>query len=208
MVFSLTTRLDPSLNSPPATQIHSTVLMVRHASPLSWSVTDIKNAATAAMNIPETVEIGLVPPKGSHVPPAIRNAYHPSKSVTTIEIALTEATSPTKFVGHQMRDAAVRDQLYKICLPGKSILRDYFQENVTSRRPFLLLLISFPGRPIFIQLPPVPVHVPAVGAAALPERRGRRADEHPAVPQVVGGDGGVPAAGHRAEPGHGARIQG
>ena len=29
------------------------------------------------------------------------------------------------------------------------------QENRTSRRPFLLLRISFPGRPIFIQLPPV-----------------------------------------------------
>ena len=25
-----------------------------------------------------------------------------------------------------------RDQLYKIGLPGKSILRDYFQENMTS----------------------------------------------------------------------------
>ena len=40
-------------------------------------------------------------------------------------------------------------------LPGKLILRFYFQENRTSRRPFLLLRISFPGRPIFIQLPPV-----------------------------------------------------
>ena len=42
----------------------------------------------------------------------------------------------------------------KIGLPGKSILGDYFQENMTSRRPFLLLRICFPGRPIFIQLPP------------------------------------------------------
>ena len=42
----------------------------------------------------------------------------------------------------------------KIGLPGKSILRDYFQENMTSRRPFLLLRISFPGRPIFIQFVP------------------------------------------------------
>ena len=44
-------------------------------------------------------------------------------------------------------------QLYKIGLSGKWILEDYFQENMTSRRPFLLLRISFPGRPIFIQLP-------------------------------------------------------
>ena len=40
----------------------------------------------------------------------------------------------------------------KIGLPGKSILRHYFQENRTSGRPFLLL--SFPGRPIFIQFIP------------------------------------------------------
>ena len=31
---------------------------------------------------------------------------------------------------------ASRDQLYKIGLPGKSILGDYFQENMTSQRPF------------------------------------------------------------------------
>ena len=42
----------------------------------------------------------------------------------------------------------------KIGLPGKSILGDYVQENGTSRRPFLLLRISFPGRPIFIQFIP------------------------------------------------------
>ena len=42
----------------------------------------------------------------------------------------------------------------KIGLSGKSILRDYFQENRTSQRPFLLLRISFPGRPIFIQFIP------------------------------------------------------
>ena len=42
----------------------------------------------------------------------------------------------------------------KIGLPGKLILGDYFQENMTPRRPLLLLRISFPGRPIFIQLHP------------------------------------------------------
>ena len=46
----------------------------------------------------------------------------------------------------------------KIGLPGKLILRDYFQEN---RRPFLLLRISFPGRAIFIQF------IPAAMAADL-----------------------------------------
>ena len=34
----------------------------------------------------------------------------------------------------------------KIGLPGKLILRYYSQENRTSRRPFLLLRIGFPGR--------------------------------------------------------------
>ena len=42
----------------------------------------------------------------------------------------------------------------KIGLPGKLILGDYFQDNRTSQRPFLLLRISFPGRPIFIQFIP------------------------------------------------------
>ena len=42
----------------------------------------------------------------------------------------------------------------KIGLPGKLILGYYFQENMTSRRPFLLLRISFPGRPIIIQFIP------------------------------------------------------
>ena len=41
-----------------------------------------------------------------------------------------------------------RDQLYEKGLSGKSILGVYFQENKTSRRPFLLLRISFPERPI------------------------------------------------------------
>ena len=42
----------------------------------------------------------------------------------------------------------------KIGLPGKLILRDYFQENRTSRRPFLLPRISFPGISICIQFAP------------------------------------------------------
>ena len=38
----------------------------------------------------------------------------------------------------------------KMGLPGKLILGDCFQENRTSRRPFPLLRISFPGRPTFL----------------------------------------------------------
>ena len=37
----------------------------------------------------------------------------------------------------------------KIGLPGKSILRDYFNENRTSQRPFLSLRISFPPNTYF-----------------------------------------------------------
>ena len=55
---------------------------------------------------------------------------------------------------HSAADAAVANCI-KICLPGKLILRDYSQENMTSRRPFLLLRINFPGRLIFIQFVPV-----------------------------------------------------
>ena len=51
--------------------------------------------------------------------------------------------------GQAIGRLGARDQLYT-----KSILGDYFQENRTSPRPFLLLRIRFPGRPIFIQLPP------------------------------------------------------
>ena len=50
-----------------------------------------------------------------------------------------------------------RGNCIKIGFSGKSILRDYFQENRISQRPFLLLKISFPGRPIFIQF--IPEHV-------------------------------------------------
>ena len=61
-------------------------------------------------------------------------------------------------------------------LPGKLILRDFFQENETSRRPFLLLGISFPKRPIFIQLPPgmncITISLP--GKLILSERKGLR----------------------------------
>ena len=42
----------------------------------------------------------------------------------------------------------------RIGLPGKSILGDYFQEKRTLGRRFLFLRISFPGRPIFMPLPP------------------------------------------------------
>ena len=56
-------------------------------------------------------------------------------------------------------------QLYKNGSSGKSILRDYFQENMISQRPFLLLRISFPEKPIFIQLVPDEVWHDVVCAA-------------------------------------------
>ena len=57
----------------------------------------------------------------------------------------------------------------EIGLPGKSILRDYFPENMISGWPFLLLRISFPGRPIFIQfIPGAPAAVGHGADAAAP----------------------------------------
>ena len=55
---------------------------------------------------------------------------------------------------HQTVEASIWANCTKIGLPGKSILGYYFQENRTSSRPFLLLRISFPGRPISIQFFP------------------------------------------------------
>ena len=54
----------------------------------------------------------------------------------------------------QPRPSAAGGDCIKVGLPGKSVLGDYFQENKTSRRPFLLLMIDFPSRPIFIQFVP------------------------------------------------------
>ena len=45
---------------------------------------------------------------------------------------------------HALPARPARDQLYKMGLPGKLILGGYFQANVTSPRPFLLLRICFP----------------------------------------------------------------
>ena len=69
-----------------------------------------------------------------------------------------------------------RDQLYKIGLPGKSIFGDYLQENRTSRRPFLLLRISFPGRPLFIQFIPDPLSGALLTVADRTEWSEPRAD--------------------------------
>ena len=62
----------------------------------------------------------------------------------------------------------------KIGLPGKSILRDYFQENRyrSSGRPFPLLRISFPGRPISIQLVPASHSTPTGDPKLFPRMDG------------------------------------
>ena len=74
-------------------------------------------------------------------------------SVDLIASSSSRSFSSSRAIRRFSRFARWR-QLYKIGYPGKSILGDYFQENWTSRRPFLLLRISFPGRPIFIQFVP------------------------------------------------------
>ena len=61
---------------------------------------------------------------------------------------------PAVKLGAVMRAGGAGMNCIKIGLPGNLILGYYFQENRTSQRPFLLQRISFPGRPIFIQLPP------------------------------------------------------
>ena len=78
----------------------------------------------------------------------------------------------------------------KIGLPGKLILRDYFLENRTSRRPFLLLRIRFRGRPIFIQL--VPGALVGVDGAEVEDVDG--GDDH--------GEDGHDGEGHEARSHH------
>ena len=79
----------------------------------------------------------------------------------------------------RLRGGGAGGDCIKIGLQGKSILRDYFQENRTSRRPFLLLRICFPGRPIFIQFFPGPHVVGGRGVGVVvcealdPEELGR-----------------------------------
>ena len=73
-----------------------------------------------------------------------------------------------------------RDQLYKIGLPGKSILGDYFQENMTSPRPLFILRISFQGRPILIQL------LPGGGQLHLHLRAVSRGDGHAVEEDAAG----------------------
>ena len=75
----------------------------------------------------------------------------------------------------------------KIGIPGKSILRYYFQENRTSRRPrpTSSLGISFPGRPIFIQFIPVGL-LPDDARRVLLSGRRRTANRVVALQLVVG----------------------
>ena len=68
----------------------------------------------------------------------------------------------------------------KIGLPGKSILGDYFQENMTSPRPLLILRISFQGRPILIQL------LPGGGQLHLHLRAVSRGDGHAVEEDAAG----------------------
>ena len=69
----------------------------------------------------------------------------------SVETALAGVAEEASAAKSSMRTGG---KSIKIGLSGKSILRDYFQDNKTSRRPFLLLRIRFPGRPIFIQFVP------------------------------------------------------
>ena len=65
--------------------------------------------------------------------------------------------------------SACRSQLYKNRSSRKIYSqRLFFEENRTSQRPFLLLKISFPGRPIFIQFVPAVALLPGkCGASSV-----------------------------------------
>ena len=79
---------------------------------------------------------------------------HGSRESTRQKLNLVWPTSASGVSAMALPMSMPGDNCIKLGLPGKSILRDYFQENITFRRPFLLLRISFPGRPIFLQFVP------------------------------------------------------
>ena len=83
---------------------------------------------------------------------------------------------------HHVLDGAAGGNCIKISFPGKSILRDYFQQNGTSQRPFLFLRISFPGRPISIQF------IPAVGRWGPPWSRASARSAPPSRPTWGNGE--------------------
>ena len=59
-----------------------------------------------------------------------------SSPARTVSVTSTRSQVSTEAVAQST--TVTRDQLYKIGLPGKSILGDCLQENRTSRRPFPL----------------------------------------------------------------------
>ena len=81
---------------------------------------------------------------------------HGSRESTRQKLNLVWPTSASGVSAMALPMSMPGDNCIKLGLPGKSILGDYLQENMTSQRPFLLLRISFPGRPIFIQFVPAP----------------------------------------------------
>ena len=80
----------------------------------------------------------------------------------------------------------------EIGLPGKSILRDFFQVNMTSRRPFLLTENQFSGKTYFYTIHPCAAH----GLLSVQRRVGRVAELFAAEAGLIGQDaqeGGVGA---------------
>ena len=101
---------------------------------------------------PAVVVARSLPAVPRRLPPPVLLGAHPQRGVHRrgaaaggAAAAAAAPATPSDGVG-VIRAAG--GNCIKIGLPGKLILRDYFQENRTSQRPFLLLRISFPGRPI------------------------------------------------------------
>ena len=66
--------------------------------------------------------------------------------ISHTQLKANRSTPPRR--EHRLEERSSGGNCIKIGLPAKSILRDFFQENRSLGRPFLLLRISFLGRPI------------------------------------------------------------
>ena len=97
------------------------------------------------------MSVSRTPPKHRPRPPLQQGEEevlrHQAEQVAALPAALSSPTTPL-WCSTQSGTSSGTNCI-EIGLSGKSIPEDYFQENMTAQRPFLLLRISFPGRPIF-----------------------------------------------------------
>ena len=130
----------------------------------------------------------------------------PSKSKNSKESAVTKPDAeedkskrPATAAAGQQRPQRPKPGMncIKIGLPGKSILRDYFQENMTSQRPFLCTENQFSRKTFFYT-------ISSRGLRDCSRRRGGGGQQRGGEVAGVGGGHARHADGHSARRGRAA----